>query len=172
MRKKLCINTKNGQIRKFEQCPDGWTDKMPMQNGFRLVWDDEAGRWVERATEEEKKRIQEAANLAWAEQFAEKRLHDGQEFFREYKAKYDAMLAPLPQRDVDRIDIEYAGKVLPYLKLVSSGDWWTAWRRMKNTKKPKEPENLRFFKEIFARIFHYLKENYPQFKKQYGNGID
>ncbi len=117
---------------------------------------------IETATPEEVEAYRRQKEYEQDLEFALRKKADGAQYYDEIDARLVALMKGKSDDERNDLDVEYRRKILPYIELVQSGQWWTARRMMNNTTLPKLDEIRSLFLEVRQRINDYVTENYPQ----------
>jgi len=121
-----CINIKTGFIRKFDICPDGWTDKDIPAGLLRPIWDTEKKQWVEGASVEEIEKYIESQKVRLLEEFMRRKKEDGEIFYNEVDEQVHQELLGQPS-EIVRPAVECMNiYVRPLMDFIKTGDWYSA----------------------------------------------
>ena len=120
------------------------------------------GEIVETATLEEIETYRRQIEFEQDMEFARRKKADGAQYYEEIDARLVALMKGKTDDERNDLDVEYRRKILPYIELVQSGQWWTARRMMNNTTLPKLDAIRALFLEVRQAINNYVTENYPQ----------
>ncbi len=158
---KILYNKHNGtQWIYSENEKEGWTNVKPPEELYIPKFRN--NKWVEGATPEQIKFYRRQKEYEQDLEFALRKKQDGAQYYEEIDARLVSLMKGKTDDERNALDVEYRRKILPYIELVQSGQWWTARRMMNNTTLPKLDEIRSLFLEVRQRINDYVTENYPQ----------
>jgi len=160
------INPKNGKICGFFKPREGCI-QVDFKGDFSQFVKPKGiftnGKWEisEGATTAEIEAFRRQMEFEQDMEFARRKKEDGAAYYEEIDARLVSLMKGKTDDERNALDVEYRRKILPYIELVQSGQWWTARRMMNNTTLPKLNEIRALFLEVRQAINDYVTENYP-----------
>lgn len=119
-----------------------------------------SGQWqvVETATPEQIQKFNQAKQQEQFENFMQKKLAEGQEYYASKSKAITMQLFGRPQSEVNPIIIEIDDSITPILDKIKTGDWYSAM--LLQLPQPTIQEVVDILNEVKTDIQNYVQENY------------